>query len=78
MSLPPDPDGQNDDRASWAQAAIDRHGEATGATAAGDGDCNVFDLMCNLIHWCDRNDISFKELVKDARDMYKEETRDDE
>lgn len=72
--LPPDPDNMNDERAEWAQAAIDAHGEETGATAAGDdGDCNFYDLLCNLHHWCDRNDINFKQAVKDARQMYEME-----
>lgn len=75
MKLPPDPDGQNDDRASWAQHAIDAHGEITGATAAGDGDCNFADLLCNLMHWCDREGIDIHEALNDAHDLYRQETQ---
>ncbi len=77
MNLPPDPDGANDLRAEFAQAAIDKHGEVTGATAAGDADCNFDDLLCNLFHWCDRNGRDMAQAMLAARRCYKEEITDE-
>ena len=73
MTLPPDPEGKNDNRAEWASVALARFQEVTGSE---DGDA-VSDLICDLHHWCDRSDIVFDfevELAR-ARTHYEEETR---
>ena len=50
LSLPPDPDGRNDDRAAWAYAAIEAF---IVQTQAEPGDA-LSALLCDLMHWCDR------------------------
>jgi hypothetical protein len=47
----PDPEGINDDRASWALEALQTFQAATGA---GDGDA-MSDLIADLGHLADRN-----------------------
>lgn len=71
MPLPPDPDGQNDNRAEWANIALLAMASATGCDAVIDA---PQDLLCNLMHWCDRQDLNFDTLLTWARDTYKEET----
>lgn len=56
MLLPPDPDGQNDDRAKWADAAITAFRRETGS----DDDTILSDLLADLMHWSDRITISSK------------------
>jgi hypothetical protein len=68
--LPLDPDDQNDDRAEWAEAALVTLMEQTGA----DADTALPDLLCDLMHWCDRRGLNFDEQLKWARGNYKEKT----
>lgn len=72
MNLPPDPDGQNDDRASWAGAAIERF---IGVTRT-DFEDAPSDLLCDLMHWCDRNGFTFANELERAYGHYSEETYD--
>lgn len=58
-SLPPDPDGQNDDRGQWAQAALDAFMDATG-TDEGDA---LSDLLADFGHWLDRRGKEFHDLA---------------
>lgn len=77
MSLPADPDGQNDDRARWAAVALDAF--ATEVYQRGSDDeppatC-LTDLLCDLMHWADRNEgVDFDESLASARGHYEEET----
>ena len=68
--LPPDPEGQNDDRALWAEAAI----EAFEAETRTDREDALPDLLCELMHWCDRNGQDFDAMLSRARGCYGEET----
>jgi hypothetical protein len=69
--LPPDPDGRNDDRATWARAAIHAFMEATGSDF-----CDAqADLLCDLMHLSDRSvDINFEADLLRARTHYEAET----
>lgn len=68
--LPPDPEGMNDRRAAWAERAVAAFIEETG-TDRGDA---VTDLLCDLMHWCDRNDREFSAALTRAGRHYSEET----
>lgn len=48
--LPPDPDGQNGDRAMWAENALEYFQGETGT----DSEDAICDLICDLMHLCDR------------------------
>lgn len=78
-ALPPDPENQNDDRAEWAEAAIKAFIKVT-RTDRGDA---LADLLCDLMHWADRNDEEatgneemqdFDQALARARMHYTEET----
>jgi hypothetical protein len=72
LYLPPDPDGENDRRADWAEAAIVRFCDATGTDLAlADAVC---DLVADLMHWCDRNGQEFDRELARARYHYDAET----
>ena len=68
--LPPDPDGQNDDRSDWAAAALKIFMKTTG-TEAGDA---VADLVADLHHWCDRNGQNWAEELARGEGHYATET----
>lgn len=71
--LPPDPDGQNDDRADWARTALRAFMRATGT----DLEDALGDLLCDLRHWADRNGFDFDATCERSGRMYVEETRED-
>jgi hypothetical protein len=54
--LPPDPENLNGDRAEWAGAAL-RHFQCVTGTDYEDA---LGDLLCDLMHWCDRNNFDFE------------------
>jgi hypothetical protein len=68
--VPPDPEGMNDDRAEWAGAAI-RHFQCTTGT---DWEDTVADLLCDLMHFCDRESFDFQKELDRARMHYEAET----
>jgi hypothetical protein len=68
-TLPPDPDDQNDDRASWAAVALRQFQCATGA----DYEDALGDLLCDLMHWSDRNNFDFELALERARGHYEAE-----
>ena len=70
----PDPDGKNADRAEWAETALRAFQEETGT----DDEDMLADLLCDLMHWCDREGYAFKEALRRASSHYGEETRDPE
>ncbi len=53
--LPPDPENMNGDRAEWA-AALRAFEAVTGA----DYEEALGDLLCDLMHWSDRNNFDFE------------------
>jgi hypothetical protein len=68
--LPPDPEGRNDDRAAWAAAALVSFQSETGT----DDEDALADLLCDLMHWCDRNASDFETCMSTARMHYEAET----
>jgi hypothetical protein len=70
MKLPPDPEGMNDARAEWADEAIQTFIARTGT----DLEDSLGDLLCDILHWCDRNNFDFEIALDRAQDHYKEET----
>ncbi len=71
--LPPDPEGQNDDREDWANTALRTFMKTTGA----DREDALCDLLCDLMHWCDRNGQDFDRELARARNHYRDETTPD-
>lgn len=72
-TIPADPETMNDKRAAWAAFALGSFMERTG-TEAGDA---LPDLLCDLMHWCDRSDCDFEAGLTRARMHYQEETTED-
>jgi hypothetical protein len=68
--LPADPEDMNTDRAAWAAAALQEFQRITGT----DDEDSVADLLCDLMHWCDRDDVDFDAALSSARMHYEAET----
>jgi hypothetical protein len=64
----------NADRAKWAQAALRAFRKATGA----DAEEALGDLLCDLMHWSDRNNFDFEAALDRARMHYEAETAGEE
>ncbi len=82
-NLPPDATADegttNYQRASWAEAAVLAFGQRTGAIANAIGDQEepfliVADLLADLAHWCDRNDLDLQSAIQYARRHYQTES----
>ena len=71
-AVPPDPEGQNDARAEWAGSALRFFQRSTGT----DHSDALSDLLCNLLHWCDRNGLDFERELERGKCHYDEETTD--
>ena len=74
--LPPDPEGMNEDRASWALHAIKAFQDATGTD-----ECDAIgDLLADLRHLCDRMGHRFGDdfdaISDKSRRCYEDETYD--
>lgn len=70
LTLPPDPDGKNHDRAAWAKVALDAFMRETG-TDLEDALC---DLLCDLMHLSNRVPFDFEAALQHARNHYLAET----
>lgn len=70
MKLPPDPDRMNEARSNWAAEALD----AFQAETSTDDEDLLPDLLCDLMHWCDRNPTDFEAALARARSNYQGET----
>jgi hypothetical protein len=68
--VPPDPERMNGRRSRWAALAIRRFQCTTGTE---DGDA-VADLLCDLMHFCDRRKFVFNNELERARWHYAAET----
>ena len=68
--LPPDPDGMNGERARLAGNTISMFERA----AHTDREDSLSDLLVNLIHWADRNDLDFQDELDRAIRNYHSET----
>lgn len=71
--LPPDPDKLNGGRSDSALAAIAAF-EHVANTARED---SLADLLCNLMHWCDREGTDFDTELTRGRGNYLAETDPD-
>lgn len=69
-NLPPDPEGQNDDRAGWADEGLRKFQRETGT----EDDDLVCDFLGDLMHWCDRNGADFEHELHRAHEHYAAET----
>jgi hypothetical protein len=69
-SLPPDPEAMNNDRAEWAATALRQFQSATGS----DFEDVLADLLGDLMHWADRNAVTFHDELSRARMHYEAET----
>jgi hypothetical protein len=70
--LPADPDGQNDERAAWAEAAVTTFQSETGT----DREDALCDLLCDLMHLSDRDEQlgDFETQLERAKGHYEAET----
>jgi len=66
----PYPEDKNDERAELAQGLLNQFMKKTGA----DPEDVLADLLCNLAHWCDRNDTEFERELRRAASHYGDET----
>ncbi len=74
--LPPDPEGMNDKRATWAEHALEEFMLQTGT----DPENALADLLVDLMHLCDRVPETYGEFdaqLSRARGHYANETSDD-
>jgi hypothetical protein len=67
--LPPDPENMNATRAEWAATALRCFAQETGA----DDEDALTDLLCDLMHWSDRNGADFETDLRLARMHYEAE-----
>jgi len=76
--LPDDPEKQNHDRAVWAGIALGHFQDEIGT----DDDDSLSDLLCDLMHLCDRRSkaagFDFDRELDRARMHYQAETEGDE
>lgn len=70
LQLPPDPDGLNDERAKWAQTALNAFVIETGA----DPEDALADLISDLMHLAPRLGLDFKDEFDRASRNYTGET----
>jgi len=68
--FPPDPEEKNEARSTWAEIALLAFIEATGSEA----EYAVRDLVADLMHWCDRHDLSWEDERQSGEGHYTEET----
>ena len=68
--LPADPENLNADRADWAAAALREFQRV----ASADDEDTLGDLLCDLMHWSDRNNLDFDAALSRAQMHYEAET----
>lgn len=75
-TLPPDPEGYNDERAARGKAIIEVYHKLTGT----DPSCSLGDLLSDPMHMCDRDPDfgTFEDELERAERSYEEETSTDE
>jgi hypothetical protein len=81
--LPPDPEDMNEERAKWAENVLEGFAKNVGEepwkgiTLAERHDLkeqNLSDMLADLGHYCDRQEISLQERLRVASNHYTEET----
>ena len=82
-SLPPDATADegitNAERSLWAETALLAFGRQIGAVSNSIGDKEepfliVADLLADLAHWCDRNNVELRSAIQYAARHYRAET----
>lgn len=73
-----DPEDMNQDRASWARAAVQTFQAETGLGEADGIDTAIMDLLADLAHLCDEEGFDFGQLISRAKGHYTEETYNDD
>jgi hypothetical protein len=69
----------NDERASWAEVALLAYGQRTGTVGDKVGDDEdpsviITDLLADVAHWCDRNNVDLQSALASAAKYYQTET----
>jgi hypothetical protein len=64
----------NLERAEWAEAVLPHFQSATGT----DDDNALPDLLCDLLHWSDREDFNFQDALDTARMHHQAECAEQE
>jgi len=69
----------NDERASWAEVGLLAYGQRTGTVGEKVGDDEdpsliVTDLLADIAHWCDRNNVDLQSALESATKYYQTET----
>lgn len=72
----------NEQRATWAHEALEAFSQLTWRTTIDELDNDdrflvVSDLLCDLRHWCDHNDVDFESALNLAAMHYECELRED-
>lgn len=63
-------DVTNADRAEWANTALSAFVNEVGEN---DDHTDLKDLLCNLMHWADRQEVDFEAALEGARFHYRAE-----
>jgi len=74
FTLPPDPDEKNDDRAAWAEVALDAF---MVQTLQADQKEALTSLVCDRLHLADRLDMDPEQVLRRAKDYYEAETEEE-
>ena len=72
-TLPPDPETMNEQRADAAGRSLDLFTRTFGEEDGG-GEQNLSDLLADLAHYCDRNELHFAYCLQTAKMHYDAET----
>ncbi|HEY5211714.1 MAG TPA: hypothetical protein VIJ38_01685 [Acidobacteriaceae bacterium] len=68
----------NEQRAMWADSAIEKFKEETGQVHSGDANEEVLaDLICDLIHWADHIGVDFEAAFETATMNYEAEEKEE-
>lgn len=66
----------NEDRAQTASSAVEFFARETGISNEDLG-TKLNDLIANLMHLCEQNDLDFDEITGHARHVFEEEQKED-
>jgi hypothetical protein len=68
--LPPDPENMKDACADWVERVVFRYTLELGT----DDERSLTDLLCDLMHWSDRNGVDFADALRIARLQFDDES----
>jgi len=63
----------NRERADWASMALDTYAETVNTPPDEERELVLSDLLCDLMHYCEVEDIDFHQCVERAEDHFNEE-----